>query len=125
MFRPDLTPNYRSSKTPSQYPSCTKFKNSQPQTPFHTPNLPTAIFSHHCSSHSPHPYSISYLGYTSPPWRPHMSHCNRIQCWIPLMGPFLDSVMYPVMCSGLEDVITLQTHIAFITCSLHPAPSIG
>ena len=70
------------------------------QTPFHTPNLTTIIFYHHHSLHPTHPYSISHMGYPRPSWRPHGSHCTRIQGWIALPGPVSNSVMYPVVRKG-------------------------
>ena len=36
--------------------------------PFHTPIQPPLSIIHHRSFHSPHPYSITHMGYTRPPW---------------------------------------------------------
>ena len=60
-------------------------------TSFHTPNLPPILLSHPSSFHSPHPDSVSHMGYTRPPLRPHGSHCTRIPGWIPPPGPVLDA----------------------------------
>ena len=46
--------------------------------------------------------------------RPHGSHCTCIQSWIPILGPVLDEVVYPVICRGSEEIITPPTHISFL-----------
>ena len=66
-------------KISSKYPSNTPFTNHTHRTPFHKPNIPPIIYPHQHSFRSPHPYSISTLGCTRPPWRPHGSHCTLRQ----------------------------------------------
>ena len=81
LFRPELTLNHRPSKILSRCPSCKLFTNSYTAYPLPYINLPPIILSHHYSLHLPHPYSISHMGYTKLPWRPHGSHCTHIQGW--------------------------------------------
>ena len=82
-------------------PATRHLQNHTYRTSFHTLNQPTITVSHRHSLHSPHPYSISHMGYTRPPWRPQGSHCTRIQGWIALLGPVLVPVVYPIVKRGL------------------------
>ena len=88
--RPEIKPIHRMSKIPSCVPSSTILPFHTKRTSFQTPNLPLILLSNPYYLHSPHPDSVSYMGYTRPPPRPHGSHYTRIPGWIPLPGPVLN-----------------------------------
>ena len=81
-------------------PDTRHLQNHTYRIPFYPPNLPSILYSHQQSLHSPHPYPIKYTEYTRPRWRPHRSHCTCHQGWIPLPDSVPDSVVYSVVCSG-------------------------
>ena len=69
MSRPEHIYGYRPRKLPYFSPSHTHFlKNLSQHIPFHTTILPPISIFRHPSFHSPHPCSISHMGYTRPPW---------------------------------------------------------
>ena len=82
---------HRPIKIPSYSPNSTLLPFHTKRTSFHTPNLPPILLSHPSSFHSPHPDSVSHMGYTRPSSRPHGSHCTRIPGWIPNPGPVPDA----------------------------------
>ena len=50
------------------HPATLLFQTLSHHIPFHTHTLPPISITHHYSFHSPHPYSISHMGYTSLLW---------------------------------------------------------
>ena len=97
-FDPSSHPSTAQEKIHHNTPATLPLQIHIQQIPFHTPQLPPILFSQHHSLQSPHPYSISHIAYTSPPWRPHRSHCTCIQGQIQLPGPLQYAAVYPVMC---------------------------
>ena len=86
MSRPELIPIHSPNKIPSHTPRSTILNFHTKRTYFHTPNLPPILIYHLCPFHSPHPDSVSHIGYTRPPSRPHGSHCTCTTGWIPSMN---------------------------------------
>ena len=68
MARPKHIPSYHPSKFSSCAPSQTPFSNSIPSIPLPHTHPTTHSKTHHHSFHSPHPNSISHMGYTRPLW---------------------------------------------------------
>ena len=78
----------------------------------HPPNHP---YQSPCIAPSTHPTPTPSHTWAIPGrlGQPHGSHFTRIQGWIPLPGPVLDTVVYPVMRRGSEEIINPLTNIAF------------
>ena len=74
---PELIPIHSPSKISSHAPRSTLLPFHTKRTSFHTPNLTPILLSQPGSFHSPHPESVSPMGYTRPPSRPHESHYTR------------------------------------------------
>ena len=129
MDRPELIPIHSLSKTPSHAPSSTLLPFCTKITSFHTPNLPLILLSHPGCLYSPHPDSVSHVGYTRPPSRPHGSHCTCIPYWIPLQVPFpYASPGYSLGSSftqGLRSDSYPQHPHSLVLLSVQPAPRIS
>ena len=88
---PELRPIHNPSTIPSHALSSMLLPFHTKRTSIHTPKLPPILISHSSSFRSPHPDSVSHMGYTRPSLRPHGSHCTCIPGWIPNPGPVLDA----------------------------------
>ena len=86
--------------------------------------LPPILITHHHSFHSLHPYSISHMGYTRPPWaatRITLHSYSRLDS-NPRSSPGYNSVSSRAQ--GLRRDYNPPTHIVFSPCKCIQ-PSIG
>ena len=69
IYRPELIPIHPPQQYSVTIPQLNAlYKNTPRELPSHPPNLPPILSYHQHSLQSPHPYYISHMGYTRPPW---------------------------------------------------------
>ena len=106
------------------HPATLLFQTLSHHIPFHTPIQPPISITHHHSFHSPHPYSISHMGYTRPLWaakRVTLHSCSRLDT-TPGSSPRFSRVSSRAQ--GLRRDYKTPTCIAFSICHCSQ-PSIG